>query len=171
MYTSTSRTIIAGLVLSFSVQAANPNAFDPFAGKWTGTLEYQDYGGNGRVKIPVKLEVKPTDATTATWDFAYDDFGKAVNSFETHTWNAGRYTVTTKGKTDVQKYTSTDFGALIKSGIGKAVLMGSEIEIGAKVDVRRTITLEKTTLTTLKETRLKGEAFKFRNLSTYTRQP
>ncbi len=170
MHLSTSRAVIAGLALSFSVQAASPQAFDPFAGQWTGTLEYQDYGGNGRVKIPVKLTVKPTDATTATWDFAYDDFGKAVNSFETHTWNAGRYRVTTKGKTDVQAYSSADFAALLKSGVGKAVLMGSEMETGAKVEVRRTITLEKTTLTTLKETRLKGEAFKFRNQSTYTRQ-
>ncbi len=171
MHPFTARAIIAGLVFSFSVQAASPQAFDPFAGNWTGTLEYQDYGGNGRVKIPVKLTVKPTDATSATWDFAYDDFGKAVNSFETHTWNAGQYKVTTKGKTDVQAYVSADFETLIKSGIGKAVLMGSEIEIGAKVEVRRTITLEKKTLKTLKETRLKGEAFKFRNLSTYTRQP
>jgi hypothetical protein len=171
MHTSTSRAIIAGLVLSFSVQATSLNAFDPFAGKWTGTLEYQDYGGTGRIKIPVKLTVTPTDATTATWDFVYDDFGKAVNSFETHTWNAGQYKLTTKGKTDVQAYSSQDFAGLLKSGIGKAVLMGSEIEIGAKVEVRRTIRLEKKTLTTLKETRLKGEAFKFRNLSTYTRQP
>jgi hypothetical protein len=170
MHTSTSRAIIAGLVLSLSAQAASPQAFDPFAGQWTGTLEYQDYGGNGRVKIPVKLTVKPTDPTTATWDFAYDDFGKVVNSFETHTWNAGQYKITTKGKTDVQAYTSADFAALIKSGTGKAVLMGSEIEIGAKVEVRRTITLEKITLTTLKETRLKGETFKFRNQSIYTRQ-
>jgi hypothetical protein len=171
MHTSTSRAIIAGLVLSFSVQAGSPQAFDPFAGQWTGTLEYQDYGGNGRIKIPVKLTVTPTDATTATWDFVYDDFGKAVNSFETHTWNAGRYKVTTKGKTDVQEYTSAGFAVLLKSGSGKAVLIGSEIEIGAKVEVRRTITLGKTTLTTLKETRLKGGMFKFRNLSTYTRQP
>jgi ribosome-associated protein YbcJ (S4-like RNA binding protein) len=171
MHPFAARAVIVGLILSLSVQAASPSAFDPFAGQWTGTLEYQDYGGTGRVKIPVKLTIKPTDATSATWDFAYDDFGKAVNSFETHTWNAGRYTVTTKGKTDAQAYSSADFAALIKSGGGKAVLMGTEVEVGAKVEVRRTITLGKTTLTTLKETRLKSEKFKFRNLSTYTRQP
>ena len=53
------------MILSFSAQAAAPKAFDPFAGNWTGKLEYQDYQGTGRVSIPVKLEVKPSSETTA----------------------------------------------------------------------------------------------------------
>ena len=77
----------------------------------------------------------------------------------------------TKGKLEVQEYVSKDFDALIKSGIGKAVLIGSELEDGKKVEVRRTITLEKTTLMTLKETRPPNGAFAFRNQSTYSRQP
>ena len=92
--------------MSFSAQAAAPKAFDPFAGKWIGKLEYQDYQGTGRVSIPVKLEVKPSNETTAVWDFVYDDFGKPVPSFETHVWNGIKYTVTTKGKPDVLTYTS-----------------------------------------------------------------
>jgi hypothetical protein len=159
------------LILSFSAKAAAPKAFDPFAGRWTGKLEYQDYQGTGRVSIPVKLEVKPSNDSTAIWDFVYDDFGKPVPSFETHVWNGSKYTVTTKGKTEVLTYTSQDFAKLITSKLGKSVLTGFETELGAKVEVRRTITLEAQKLVTLKETRLKGEKFTFRNQSTYTRQP
>jgi hypothetical protein len=157
--------------MTLAAQAVAPKAFDPFAGKWTGKLEYQDYQGTGRVSIPVKLEVKPSNDTTAIWDFVYDDFGKPVPSFETHVWNGSQYTVTTKGKTEVLTYTSKDFAKLIASKIGKSVLTGFEIELGAKVEVRRTITLEAQKLVTLKETRLKGEKFSFRNQSTYSRQP
>jgi hypothetical protein len=159
------------MILSFSTQAAAPKAFDPFAGKWTGKLEYQDYQGTGRVSIPVKLEVKPSNETTAIWDFVYDDFGKPVPSFETHVWNGSKYTVTTKGKPEVLTYTSKDFAKLVTSKIGKSVLTGFEIELGAKVEVRRTITLETQKLVTLKETRLKGAKFEFRNQSTYIREP
>jgi hypothetical protein len=159
------------MILSFSAQAAAPKVFDPFAGKWTGKLEYQDYQGSGRVSIPVKLEVKPSNETTAIWDFVYDDFGKLVPSFETHVWNGSKYTVMTKGKTEVLTYTSKDFAKLIAAKVGKSVLLGFEIEFGAKVEVRRTIILELQKLVTLKETRLKGEKFTFRNQSTYSRQP
>ncbi len=159
------------MILGFSARAAVPKAFDAFAGKWTGKLEYQDYQGTGRVSIPVKLEVKPSNETTAIWDFVYDDFGKPVPSFETHAWNGSTYTVTTKGKPEVLTYSSQDFAKLLTAKIGKAVLTGFEIELGAKVEVRRTITLEPQKMVTLKETRLKGEKFQFRNQSTYSRQP
>ena len=164
--------ITAGFFLALSAQAVAPNAFDPFAGQWSGALEYKDYsGGTGRVKVPVKLEVKSTDSSTANWYFNYDDFGKTVISDETHSWKSGKYVVKTKGKLEVQEYTSKDFDALLKAGIGKAILTGSELEDGKKVEVRRTITLQKTALTTLKETRPPNGAFAFRNQSTYSRQP
>lgn len=168
---SSSALLSIVMILSFSAQAAAPKAFDAFAGRWTGKLEYQDYQGTGRVSIPVKLEVKPSNETTAVWDFVYDDFGKPVPSFETHVWSKSKYTVTTKGKTEVLTYTSKDFARLIAAKGGKSVLTGFEIELGAKVEVRRTITLEPQKLVTLKETRLKGEKFQFRNQSTYSREP
>jgi hypothetical protein len=163
--------IITGIFFAFTAQAVAPQAFDAFAGNWSGALEYKDYKGGGRVKVPVKLEVKASDASTANWYFNYDDFGKTVISDETHSWKSGKYVVKTKGKLEVQEYTSKDFDALVKSGIGKAILTGTETEVGRKVEVRRTITLEKTGLTTLKETRVPGGTFEFRNQSTYSRQP
>lgn len=164
--------LLATLAITLTAKAAAPRAFDVFAGNWTGNLEYKDYQNpTRRVKIPVKLMVKPSDANTAIWDFKYDDFGKTVVSFETHSFKAGKYSVVTKGQAQVQTFTSLDFQALTVSGSGKAVLSGTEIEVGRKVDVRRTITLTAKTLSTLTETRANNEPFAFRNQSTYTRQP
>jgi hypothetical protein len=130
--------IITGFLFALNAQAVAPNAFDAFAGKWSGVLEYKDYNGRtARVKVPVKLEVKASDASMANWYFNYDDFGKTVISDETHSWQSGKYTVKTKGKLEVQEYSSKDFDVLIKAGVGKAVLIGSELEVGRKVDVRR----------------------------------
>ena len=164
--------LFIGMVFTalLSAQAAAPSVFNPFAGKWTGNLEYQDYAGSGRVKIPVKLEVKPSNANSAIWDFVYDDFGRAVPSLETHVWQKGNYTVRTQGKSEVERYTSFDFDYLVKSGVGTAILFGSELDSGKTVEVRRTITLGKTMLTTLKETREVGKEFTFRNQSTYSRK-
>jgi hypothetical protein len=163
---------VAVLALAFTAQAKTPSAFDAFAGKWSGNLEYQDYQNAARrVKIPVKLSVTPRDATSAIWDFKYDDFGKVVTSFETHSWVNGKYSVTTKGQAQIQSYSSSDFEGIGKAGSGKAILTGSEIEVGRKVEIRRTITLTASNLTTLTETHPNGEAFKFRNQSTYVRQP
>lgn len=119
--------------------------------------------------LHAKLEVKPTDTKTAVWDFVYDDFGRAVPSLETHVWQKGQYTVRTQGKLDLQKYTSFDFERLTKAGAGTAILFGSELENDKTVEVRRTITLTKTSLITLKETRQAGQVFTFRNQSTYSR--
>jgi hypothetical protein len=149
--------------------ASTPSAFTPFAGKWQGTLEYQDYQGPGRIKIPVMLEVTPIDDTHASWNFDYDDFGRSVLSLETHTWSDGTYTVETEGQDDLQTYQSSDFAALLESVTGQAILIGSEMDNGKEVEVRRTITLGATTLTTLKEIRAPGEDYSFRNQSTYTR--
>jgi hypothetical protein len=161
-----------GLVLTLTARAAAPATFSPFAGRWTGTLEYRDYGGSGKhISIPVKLQVRSTAADSAVWDFRYDDFGHEVQSLETHTWKSGRYTVTTRGKPDVQSYTSSDFAAFAAGGTGTAVLSGQELENGQKVEVRRTIRLEGTKLITLTETRLAGKVFTFRNQSVYARLP
>ncbi|THF69268.1 hypothetical protein E7T06_12875 [Deinococcus sp. Arct2-2] len=169
------------LVLSLSscllsAQAAAPRAFDSFAGRWAGALEYQDYGADRRVKIPVALSVRVDSGTSATWSFEYDDFGSTVSSVETHRWKAGTYDVTTLGQPGVQRYTSRDFPALIGKGSGKAVLVGNQLENGKQVEIRRTITLNTMTggrasLTTLTETRAPGGTFAFRNRSSYTRTP
>ena len=152
-------------------------AFVPFVGRWDGALEYKDYQGSGRVKVPVKLEVKLKDGpkdrlkdgNLASWNFVYDDFGKTVTSLETHSLVGKTYKVVTVGQKEVQTYTCDGFAALFSSGAGVAVLIGSELENGKTVEVRRTVTLSAGTLTTLKETRPAGATYTFRNQSTYTR--
>ncbi|WP_211214814.1 VCBS domain-containing protein [Deinococcus aquatilis] len=166
------RLIITGLSVGLlSAQAAAPLAFDRFAGRWAGTLEYQDYGADRRVKIPVSLNIRPNGAVSAAWNFQYDDFGTTVSSLETHRWKAGTYTVTTLGQPEVQRYTSRDFSALISGRGDKAVLMGTQVENAQRVEIRRTITLGRTTLITLTETRAPGSTFAFRNRSSYIRIP
>ena len=58
--------------------------------------EYQGYGADKRVRIPVKLGVRVNTPTSAARRFAYD-FGRAVNSLETPTWAANKYRVLTLG--------------------------------------------------------------------------
>ena len=90
-------------------------AFVPFVGRWDGALEYKDYQGSGRVKVPVKLEVKLKDGAKgglrdgdlASWNFVYDDFGKTVTSLETHSLVGKTYKVVTVGQKEVQTYPAT----------------------------------------------------------------
>lgn len=159
--------LLTALAMTLPVQAAAPGAFQLFAGRWSGTLEYQDYGADRRVRIPVTLTVTSSGAQ-ARWLFTYDDFGRPVQSDETHRYASGTYTVTTKGQAAVQTFQSADF-ARLRPG-GRATLSGREQENGAAVDVRRTITVSATTLVTLTETRAAGGAYHFRNQSTYTRR-
>ena len=158
-------------LLTSPALALSPSAFSPFVGRWAGHLEYQDFGADRRVRIPVKLSVRVSGATSAAWTFGYDDFGTTVSSLETHTWKESTYSVSTLGKPETVRYTSRDFAALTKSGIGTAILLGTALENGKSVAVRRTITLGKTTLATLTETRTAGGTYAFRNQSTYTRVP
>jgi hypothetical protein len=155
--------------LVFSAQAAAPSAFGLFAGKWSGQLEYQDYKSPSRIKIPVKLEVKTTSQSSAIWDFNYDDFGRNVQSFETHTWKNSKYTVQTRGKLETQTYVSFDYEYFVKAGGGTSILFSQEPDNGKLVEVRRTIVLGKNSLTTLKEIRQPDGAFVFRNQSSYKR--
>jgi hypothetical protein len=155
--------------LVFSAQAAAPSAFGLFAGKWSGHLEYQDYKSPNRIKIPVKLEVKPTNPNSAVWDFRYDDFGREVQSFETHTWKNNKYTVQTRGKLETQTYVSFDYSYFLKAGGGTSILFSQESDNGKLVEVRRTIVFGKNSLTTLKEIRQSDGAFVFRNQSSYKR--
>ena len=170
------RTRLAALflLLLLPAQAASPASrqvgpFQSFVGRWAGTLEYQDYGADRRVKIPVKLTITASGTDRARWLFSYDDLGTTVSSDETHRWAAGTYTVTTAGQPTIQTFKSTTFAALAKPG-GQATLLGSELENGVKVQVRRTLRLSAKTLVTLTETREPGGAYRFRNQSTYTRK-
>jgi hypothetical protein len=159
---------VVGYLFMFA-RAAAPSAFTPFVGQWQGELEYQDYQGPGRVKIPVVLEVKMINDTQAAWNFTYDDFGRDVLSLETHTWSGDTYTVETEGQSEVQVYQSSDFAALLESGSGQAILMGKEMDDDQEVEVRRTVTLDGDNLTTLKEIKASGGDYEFRNQSSYAR--
>jgi len=164
--TATVALLMTSLTVVPPVQATSPDVFRPVLGRWTGTLEYQDYGADRRVRIPVTLTVTGHGAQ-ARWLFTYDDFGRTVQSDETHRYVGGTYTVRTNGQAALQVFRTGDFARLGVSG--RAVLNGREQENGVTVDVRRTITVSGKTLVTLTETRPAGGRFQFRNRSSYTR--
>jgi hypothetical protein len=67
------------------------------------------------------------------------------------------------------KYTAEGFAEFAKLGRGVLKLTGVGTENGKKVDVRITLTLRRNLYVFLKETRLPGEGFKFRDQYTMTR--
>ena len=160
---------LIGVTLSPSGQAGSaggpPSPLRPLLGDWRGTLEYQDYGADRRVRVPVKLRVTGENNATR-WLFRYDDFGLTVSSDERHTWQDGTYRVVTAGQPGAQVYRG-NLNTLLTDGV--AVLLGTQQENGRPVQVRRTLKLTDLTFETLTETREAGQPFRFRNRSTYTR--
>lgn len=178
------KKIICFLVLLFfvasSVTGAQTDNAKPatlqlpaaLAGKWKGQLEYRDYSNDRRVKLPTLLEVRKTaDNKTLGFQYTYDDGpGKTVSSSETVLLDlqARRYIVSDgKEKTE---YRIAERKQTPLPNTQRLVLTGAGTENGKPVEVRKTITLTTNTLTILKETRVEGADFLFRNQYTFTRE-
>ncbi|MFT3743523.1 MAG: S41 family peptidase [Pyrinomonadaceae bacterium] len=131
--------------------------FQTIEGNWEGTLEYQDYSENKRVKLKTYLIVKASpDGNSAEITTVYDDFGTIIKDVETE-------------KIDIaaKKFLSGDFEYKVESiDSGKIVLLGSGQD-GEKVEpMRKTIIFGEESLTFLKETRT---PWQFRNQLTLKR--
>jgi hypothetical protein len=131
--------------------------FQTIDGNWEGTLEYQDYSENKRVKLKTYLIVKAAaDGNSAEITTVYDDFGTIIKDVETE-------------KIDIaaKRFLSGDFEYKIESiEPGKIILLGSGQD-GEKVEpMRKTITFDDNSLTLLKETRT---PWQFRNQLTLKR--
>jgi hypothetical protein len=146
-----------------------------FAGQWAGHLEYRDYSNDKRVKLPTELDASLSpDGRSVAWSFVYQDGpGKVVKSTETLTIDpeAGRFTFLSEDGSRKDEYQVAGLSEFSTSGQGTLVLTAPGEENGKTVDVRKTITLTPGTLTILKETRLPGAEFLFRNQYTFTRKP
>lgn len=138
-------------VLIAVVSAHSQTYFQKIAGNWEGTLEYQDYSADKRVKLKTYLSVKPSsDGNSAEFVTVYDDFGKIIKETETIVIDRA-----------AKKYRAGDFEYRIDSfEKGKIVLLGAG-EDGEKIEpIRKTITFGKNSLDFLKETRT---PWQFRN--------
>ena len=131
-------TFSAILLLLILTAAAQSQTFlQKIAGSWEGTLEYQDYQQDKRVKLRTYLTVTTApDGNSAEFVTIYDDFGRIIKDTEI-----------VKIDQVLKKYAAGDFQYKIDSlENGKIVLLG-EGEDGEKVEpIRKTITFDENSL-------------------------
>lgn len=147
----------ATLVSASNAAAQIDNFFGKIAGHWEGTLEYQDYSRDKRVKLKTYLTVKPAaDGNSAELRTVYDDFGRIIKNTQTVRIDAA-----------AKKYFAgeTEY-AIDAAEAGKITLLGSGLD-GEKVEPNRTtISFADDSLVFLKETRA---PWQFRNRLTLKR--
>jgi hypothetical protein len=137
----------AFLMIAFSVvdaRAQGKTFFQTVAGNWAGTLEYQDYSADRRVKLNTYLTITPSaDGNSAKITTVYDDFGTIMKSTGTQKIDAG-----------AQNFIEGDNSYRIDSiANGKIVLLGQGQDGERSEPFRRTITFDENTIVILKETR------------------
>lgn len=143
-------------------------------GDWVGVLEYRDFQSDARVQLPTWLSVRPaSDANSVTLTYTYDD-GPAKTVIEKSTVSIDsalkRYTVTSDRDHSTDSYQVEGLESLAAKHRGVLVLSGSGTENDKKVDVRITITIGRNLYKFVKETRLPGQDFLFRDGYTFTRR-
>ena len=151
-------TAIIAIILTANVFSQEGKTFfQTVAGKWQGTLEYQDYTSNERVTMNTIITFKPSaDGNSAEVFTIYDDFGKI-------------YKANGKERIDLQakKFFEDDTEFTIESNAaGKIILIGKTQDGNTIEPTRKTITFSGDTLTILKETR---SPWAFRNVYTMKR--
>ncbi|MBP7475229.1 MAG: hypothetical protein KBF83_11665 [Pyrinomonadaceae bacterium] len=153
---SASILVIAFLFSSSSAQSST--FFQTIAGRWQGTLEYQDYTSNKRVTMKTIITIEPSaNGNSAKISTIYDDFGKIYRS-------TGEQRIDLAARRFFDD--KTDF-AIESAEDGKIVLIGKTQDGNTVEPTRKTITFSKDGLTILKETRT---PWTFRNVYTLTRQ-
>ena len=76
--------ILALITLAGNAVSQSNTFFQTIEGNWEGTLEYQDYSENKRVKLKTYLIVKAAaDGNSAEITTVYDDFGTIIKDVET----------------------------------------------------------------------------------------
>ncbi len=149
--------ILAIAILSANAFSQSKTFFQTIEGKWQGTLEYQDYTSNERVKMNTIITFKPlADGNSAEVYTIYDDFGKIYKA-------GGKERIDPTAK----RFFDDDTEFAIESiEDGKMVLIGTTKDGDTVEPTRKTITWTNDTLTVLKETRT---PFQFRNAYTLKR--
>lgn len=146
--------LVFSLVNAF---AQNKTFFQNIAGNWEGTLEYQDYSADKRVKLKTYLTVTPSDdGNSAEFFTVYDDFGRIIKDKQTVRIDLA-----------AKKYASGVYEYAIDSfAEGKFVLLGSGQDGEKTEPIRQTISFNENSLVFLKETRT---PWQFRNQTTLKR--
>jgi hypothetical protein len=145
-------------VATNAAAAAAAAAAHALSGRWTGTLDYRDYGNDSRTTLPAILQ---SDGKSFDWTFD-DGPGKTVRSSES--WNFDPYgqslAVTGGGRTEIWRVVearSANNGEMMT-----LVLEGEIFENGRMVIARKILTRESGRMRLTKMTRLAGEPFLMR---------
>jgi hypothetical protein len=152
---------------------------DPFyaaiAGQWVGTLEYRDYSNDKRVTLPTTLTAQPgKDGASVELHFRYDEGkGRFVEGSGSIRIDPATETFVEEDlrEKDRSEYAIEGLKEFFAKGMGELVLTGTGEDNDRKVDVRRTITINENSLTMLRETKLPGKPFQFRNRYSFKRKP
>ena len=157
MKTSVLALIFVCLMVVGNAFAQSLSFFKTIEGNWEGTLEYQDYNENKRVKLKTYLIVKASfDGRSAEVTTVYDDFGTVIKDVETERIDGA-----------AMQFVSGDFEYKIDAlEDGKMVLLASGQDGDSVEPIRKTITYDNGSLTFLKETRT---PWQFRNQLTLKR--
>jgi len=145
------------------------------SGEWAGTLEYRDFQSDKRVSLPTNLEAtaKP-DASSVELSYTYDDGpSKIVHESSTFSIDAAKRTLTmvSDGGKSREALSITGFDLSTRTGRLTVAFSGTGQENNKPVEVRSTLTCGPNTLTLLRETRLPGQDFQFRDQYSLTRWP
>lgn len=145
----------------------NPEATlkSSLTGHWTGTLDYRDYGNDGRVVLPTMLD---SDGTRLTW--TYDDGpGKTIRSSEIWTFDPNGQNLTVHKGNMVSKSRVSE---LRKSSDGSLTMVfdGTDRQKGRELFARTVLTLDKGVLRLTEMTRQTGEPFLMRHSYELSRQ-
>lgn len=142
-------TILSLLILPAAVRSQT--YFQQIAGNWEGTLEYQDYSANKRVKLKTYLTIKPSnDGNSAEFITVYDDVSRIIKDVEI-----------VKIDLAAKRYFSANSEYAIDSLENRKIVLRGSGQDGEKIEpIRETISFDENSLVFLKETRA---PWQFRN--------
>ena len=145
------------------------------AGQWAGTLEYRDFQSDERVSLPTNLvaDIAP-DGKSLRLTYIYDDGpGKIVRESSTFVLDSEKRsaTITSERTKSDERLAISSIDQASRTGRTTLNLSGTGEENKKKVDVRSSLVCGPNSLSWLRETRLPGQDFAFRDKYSFTRWP
>ncbi|MBC8065116.1 MAG: hypothetical protein H7Y17_09820 [Chlorobia bacterium] len=139
-------------------------------GPWVGTLEYRDYQSGDRVRVATMLRITPaSDGKTFVFRYIYDDGpSKIIESKSDVIIDGSTYSVKPADEA-ATVYRLSGLEKVKADGTGTLTLDGDGTENGAKVVVRVTVRVQRDSLTFLRESKLEGKDWAFRNEYRFSR--
>ena len=148
-----------------------PSLAEAFAGAWTGTLDYRDFGNDRRAVLPTQA-IGAAQGDGASVAFTFDDGpGKTVRSTVSWTLAPDGRTLTVGQGKDAETMTVVERRGGPKAGDLTLVAEGRGEENGAAVAVRTILTRRTGELSITRQTQAPGGPFLLRDAYRLARQP